>query len=184
MKITRAEIPIETVYKEMGNDKIAHVTISTFSENTADEFLKALKTLDKEGMKGLVVDLRGNPGGLLDQAIAISNIFVPDGKVVVQEEDKDGNKSAATADSSVNDDYKVKVPTTMLIDGGSASASEILAAAASQSGDVKLVGTKSFGKGTVQTAKTMDDGSTIKLTVAKWLTPDGTWINKKRNHTG
>lgn len=178
-KLTRDEIPVETVYKEMGSDKIAHVTISTFSENTGEEFLKALKELDKEGMKGLVVDLRGNPGGLLDQAIAISNMFVPDGKVIVQEEDRNGEKSAATADSSVNDDYKVKVPTTMLIDDGSASASEILAAAASESGSVKLVGTKSFGKGTVQTAQTLDDGSTLKLTVAKWLTPDGTWINKK-----
>ncbi|WP_088815131.1 MULTISPECIES: S41 family peptidase [Listeria] len=177
--ITRAEIPIETVYKEMGDDKIAHVTISTFSENTSEELLKALKSLDKEGMKGLVMDLRGNPGGLLDQAVSIASMFVPDGKVVVQEEDKDGEKTAITADSSANDGYKVKVPTTILIDNGSASASEILAAAASESGDIQIVGTKSFGKGTVQTAKTIEDGSTIKLTIAKWLTPNGTWIHKK-----
>ncbi|KMT61097.1 carboxypeptidase [Listeria fleischmannii 1991] len=177
--ITRAEIPIETVYKEMGDDKLAHVTISTFSEKTSDELLKALKELDKDGMKGLVLDLRGNPGGLLDQAVNIASMFVPDGKVVVQEENKAGEKSAITADSSVNDGYKVKVPTTILVDNGSASASEILAAAARESGDIKIVGTKSFGKGTVQTAKTMEDGSTIKLTVAKWLTPNGTWINKK-----
>ncbi|EUJ58850.1 carboxypeptidase [Listeria fleischmannii FSL S10-1203] len=96
-----------------------------------------------------------------------------------KEENKDGEKSAITADSSVNDGYKVKVPTTILVDNGSASASEILAAAARESGDIEIVGTKSFGKGTVQTAKTMEDGSTIKLTVAKWLTPNGTWINKK-----
>ncbi|WP_239254429.1 S41 family peptidase [Listeria ilorinensis] len=177
--ITRDEIPIETVYTEMGDDKIAHVTISSFSENTSEEFLKAVKKLDKEGMKGLIVDLRGNPGGLLDQAVNISSMFVDDGKVVVQEEDKDGKKTAIQADSSANDGYKVKVPTVMLIDDGSASASEILAAAASESGDVQLVGTKSFGKGTVQTATELDDGSTLKLTIAKWLTPDGEWINEK-----
>ncbi|EFR99698.1 carboxy- processing protease [Listeria seeligeri FSL N1-067] len=177
--ITRDEIPIETVYKEMGKDKIAHVTISTFSETTYDELEKALKSLEKDGMKGLVIDLRGNPGGLLDQAVSISSLFVPDGKIVVQEEDKDGEKTAIKADSSAHDDYKVKVPTTMLIDGGSASASEILAAAAKESGGIKLVGTKSFGKGTVQTATTLSDESTLKLTIAKWLTPDSEWIHEK-----
>ncbi|EEO3635345.1 S41 family peptidase [Listeria monocytogenes] len=177
--ITRDEIPIETVYKEMGSDKIAHVTISTFSETTYDELEKALKSLEKDGMKGLVLDLRGNPGGLLDQAVSISSLFVPDGKIVVQEQDKDGDKSAIKADSSSHGDYKVKVPTTMLIDGGSASASEILAAAAKESGGIKLVGTKSFGKGTVQTATTLSDDSTLKLTIAKWLTPNSEWIHEK-----
>lgn len=177
--ITRDEIPIETVYKEMGKDKIAHVTISTFSETTYDELEKALKSLEKDGMKGLVIDLRGNPGGLLDQAVSISSLFVPDGKIVVQEQGKDGEKSAIKADSSAHGDYKVKVPTTMLIDGGSASASEILAAAAKESGGIKLVGTKSFGKGTVQTATSLSDESTLKLTVAKWLTPDSEWIHEK-----
>ncbi|XHI72010.1 S41 family peptidase [Listeria monocytogenes] len=170
--ITRDEIPIETVYKEMGSDKIAHVTISTFSETTYDELEKALKSLEKDGMKGL-------PGGLLDQAVSIASLFVPDGKIVVQEQGKDGDKSAIKADSSSHGDYKVKVPTTMLIDGGSASASEILAAAAKESGGIKLVGTKSFGKGTVQTATTLSDESTLKLTVAKWLTPNSEWIHEK-----
>ncbi|WP_163653994.1 S41 family peptidase [Listeria sp. PSOL-1] len=177
--IVRAEIPIETVYKEMGEDKIAHVTISTFSENTSKEFLAAIKALENDGMKGLVVDLRGNPGGLLDQAVNIASLFLPNGATVVQEENRSNEKTTIKVNGTENDGYKVKVPTTMIVDGGSASASEILAAAAKESGNVKLVGTKSFGKGTVQTAKELDDGSTLKLTVAKWLTPDGEWINKK-----
>ncbi|MBC1501392.1 S41 family peptidase [Listeria weihenstephanensis] len=179
VKIVRDEIPIETVYSEMGADKIATVQITTFSENTYSELEKTLKELDKKGMKGLVVDLRGNPGGLLDQAVDIASLFLPDGKVIVQEEAKDGTKQSIKADSSAHNGYKVKVPVTMLIDEGSASASEILAAAARESAGIKLVGAKSFGKGTVQTAAPLSDGSLLKLTVAKWLTPDGEWIHEK-----
>ncbi|EUJ24595.1 carboxypeptidase [Listeria grandensis FSL F6-0971] len=179
VKIVRDEIPIETVYSEMGADKIATVQITTFSEKTYSELEKALKDLDAKGMKGLVIDLRGNPGGLLDQAVDIASLFLPDGKVIVQEQTRDGAKQAIKADSSAHDGYKVKVPVTMLIDEGSASASEILAAAARESGGIKLVGAKSFGKGTVQTAAPLSDGSLLKLTVAKWLTPDGEWIHEK-----
>ncbi|MBC1373073.1 S41 family peptidase [Listeria booriae] len=179
VKLVRDEIPIETVYATINADKIATIQITTFSENTYSELEKALKDMDSKGMKGLVVDLRGNPGGLLDQAVDIASLFLPDGKVVVQEEAKDGTKQVIKSDSSAHDGYKVKVPVTMLIDEGSASASEILAAAASQSGGIKLVGAKSFGKGTVQTAAPLSDGSLLKLTVAKWLTPDGDWIHEK-----
>lgn len=177
--VTRDEIPVETVYSTMGKDKIAHITISTFSENTYKELEKALKAADEKGMKGLVLDLRDNPGGLLDQAVDISSLFVDNGKTVVQEQPRNGKKTVIAADSTDHDNYKVTVPTTILINGGSASASEILAAAAKESGNVKLVGTKSYGKGTVQTAESLSDGSTIKLTIAKWLTPDGEWIHEK-----
>lgn len=179
VKIVRDEIPIETVYAEMGADKIATIQITTFSENTYSELEKALKDMESKGMKGLVIDLRGNPGGLLDQAVDIASLFLPDGKVIVQEQVKDGSKQTIKADSSAHNGYKVKVPVTMLIDEGSASASEILAAAARESGDIKLVGAKSFGKGTVQTALPLSDGSLLKLTIAKWLTPDGEWIHEK-----
>ena len=136
-----------------------------------------LNDLQKQGMKGLVLDLRHNPGGLLDEAINISSMFVPKGKLILKVEDRNGKTKEYPSQNDGNPD----LPLVVLIDKGSASASEILAAAVRESADVKLVGEKSFGKGTVQTAKDFPDGSNLKFTTAKWLTPDGNWIHKKGN---
>ncbi len=173
--IIRDEIPIETVYGEMVNDTIAKVQITSFSKNTPQELVGILNDLQKQGMKGLVLDLRHNPGGLLDEAINISSMFVPKGKLILKVEDRNGK----TKEYPSQNDGNPNLPLVVLIDKGSASASEILAAAVRESADVKLVGETSFGKGTVQTAKDLKDGSNLKFTTAKWLTPNGNWIHKK-----
>jgi carboxyl-terminal processing protease len=173
--IIRDEIPIETVYGEMVDESIAKVQITSFSTNTSKELVDTLNDLQKKGMKGLVLDLRQNPGGLLNQAIDISSMFVPKGKIIVKEEDRNGKITEISSKNTGNPD----LPLVVLIDKGSASASEILAAAVKESAGIPLVGEKSFGKGTVQTTSDFKDGSNIKYTIAKWLTPDGTWIHKK-----
>ncbi|WP_338447896.1 S41 family peptidase [Niallia oryzisoli] len=174
--IVRDTIPIETVYGEMLEDGIAKVQITSFSENTAKELVTTLQDLKKQGMKGLILDLRQNPGGLLDQAISISSLFLPDKEVVVQVEDRNGNRQEMRSSSSKDDP---NVPLVVVVDKGSASASEILAAAVKESGNATLVGETTFGKGTVQKAQDFSDGSNLKFTTEKWLTPKGNWIHKK-----
>jgi len=174
--IVRDTIPIETVYGEMLEDGIAKVQITSFSENTAKELVSTLQTMKDQGMKGLILDLRQNPGGLLDQAIAISSLFLPDNEVVVQVEDRDGNKQEMKSSKTKENPG---VPLVVVTDKGSASASEILAAAVKESGNATLVGETTFGKGTVQKAQDFSDGSNLKFTTEKWLTPKGNWIHKK-----
>lgn len=176
VSIVRDTIPIETVYGEMSEDGIAKVQVTTFSQNTSKELIAKLNELQAQGMKGLVLDLRQNPGGLLDEAIKIASLFLPENEVVLQIEDRNGDKKELSSSSSKD---HPNVPLVVVIDKGSASASEILAAALSESGDVTLVGEKSFGKGTVQKAQDFSDGSNLKLTIEKWLTPDGNWVHKK-----
>lgn len=175
LTIKRDTIPIETVYAEMLDDGVAKVQVTSFSEHTVQELKTALEEMSKKDMKGLVLDLRGNPGGLLDQAIEMASLFIPNGEVVLQVEERSGKK---VVEKSKNDG-ELKIPVVVLIDDGSASASEIVAAAVSESADIPLIGVKSFGKGTVQTAQDFKDGSNFKYTAAKWLTPEGNWIHKK-----
>lgn len=175
VKITRDTIPIETVYAELDENKVAHIQITSFSTHTSEELTNALEEMTKQGMKGMVLDLRGNPGGIMQQAIDIASLFVPEGETLFQVEFRDGSKQVYKSEGTDT----VDVPVVVLIDKGSASASEIVAAAVQESVGIPVVGEKSFGKGTVQTAKTLDDGSNIKYTSAKWLTPDGNWINEK-----
>lgn len=175
VKIVRDVIPIETVYAEMLEDGVGHVHITNFSDNTTAELLTALEELEQKGMKALVVDVRQNPGGTLKAAMDISSLFVENGKNILQYAEKGKPVENYTSESSV----KITVPIAVLIDDGSASASEILAAALKESASVPLVGINSFGKGTVQSPKDLADGSNIKLTTAKWLTPNGNWIHEK-----
>ncbi|MCA0984657.1 peptidoglycan-binding protein [Halobacillus yeomjeoni] len=178
IKITRDDIPLETVYtdtKKVDGKNVGVIEITSFSEKTSEEFTQALEKLEKEGMEGLVIDVRGNPGGLFTDVQEILKEFIPDDKPIVQVEDRKGEKSRYFSDTKEKKDY----PVTVLMDEGSASASEILAATMHEAGGYDLVGTKSFGKGTVQQAIPMGDGSTIKLTLFKWLTPDGNWIHEK-----
>ncbi|MCK2004350.1 S41 family peptidase [[Brevibacterium] frigoritolerans] len=175
LTIKRDTIPIETVYAEMLDDGVAKIQVTSFSEHTVQELKTALEEMSKKDMKGLVLDLRGNPGGLLDQAIEMASLFIPNGEVVLQVEERSGNKEVYKSEN----DGELKIPVVVLIDDGSASASEIVAAAVSESADIPLIGVKSFGKGTVQTAQDFKDGSNFKYTAAKWLTPEGNWIHKK-----
>ncbi|MED3692140.1 S41 family peptidase [Peribacillus butanolivorans] len=175
LTIKRDTIPIETVYAEMLDDGVAKIQVTSFSEHTVKELETALNDMSKKDMKGLILDLRGNPGGLLDQAIDMASLFIPNGEVVLQVEERSGKKDVYKSKNN----GELKIPVVVLIDDGSASASEIVAAAVSESADIPLIGVKSFGKGTVQTAQDFDDGSNFKYTAAKWLTPEGNWIHKK-----
>lgn len=177
LSIKRDTIPVETVYSEMKDNNIGEIQITSFSETTAKELTDAIDSLEKKGAKGYILDLRGNPGGLMEQAITMSNLFIDKGKNIMQVEYKNGSKEVMKAEK----ERKVTKPTVVLVNDGTASAAEIMAAALHESSNVPLIGETTFGKGTVQTAKEYDDGSTVKLTVAKWLTADGEWIHKKRH---
>ncbi|MHA6260861.1 lmo1851 family serine protease [Sporosarcina sp. CAU 1771] len=175
IKITRDVIPLETIYSEMLEDDIAHIRITSFSEGTYKELLVALEEMEKQGMKGLILDVRQNPGGLLNSALDISSLFVENGKNILQYQGKDTAPDIYVAKGN----QKITIPVAVVTDEGSASASEILAAALKESADIPVIGVKTFGKGTVQSPMDLSDGSNLKLTTAKWLTPNGNWIHKE-----
>lgn len=178
VEIKRDEIPLETVradLKKQNGKNIGYIEITMFSEETAKDFKKELKTLEKQNIEGLVIDVRGNPGGLLSSVEEILQELVTIEKPYVQIEQRNGEKMRYFSELKKNKDY----PIAVLIDKGSASASEILAGALKEAENYALIGEKTFGKGTVQQAVPMGDGSNIKLTLFKWLTPDGNWIHKK-----
>lgn len=175
--LVRDTIPIETVYSDMktvAGNKTGIIEITSFSDRTADEFSEQLKELEEKGIKGLVIDVRGNPGGLLESVEEIMQHFVPKDTPYVQIEDKNGKVEKYYTDLDNKKDYPINV----IVNEGSASASEILAVAMKDIG-YDIVGTKSFGKGTVQKAVPLGDGSTVKLTFFKWLSPKGNWIHEK-----
>ncbi|MCM3113096.1 S41 family peptidase [Lederbergia lenta] len=178
VSVTRDEVPIMTVFsdvKKNAGQKIGYLEITSFSEGTAKDFTAELKYLEQQGIDGLIVDVRGNPGGMLLSVQEILGQLVTDKKPFVQIADREGNKNPYYSELKKSKAY----PITVLIDEGSASASEILAAALKEVNGNTLIGVKTFGKGTVQQPVPMDDGSNIKLTMAKWLTPDGNWIHGK-----
>ncbi|AST06174.1 peptidase S41 [Anoxybacillus flavithermus] len=178
IEVVRDEIPIETVYasmKEVNGKQIGYIEITSFAEKTAEDFKKKLADFEKKGIAGLIIDVRGNPGGYLQSVEDILQVLVPKDKPYVQIEERDGDKQQFFSNMTKKKEY----PIAVLIDNGSASASEILAAALKEAGGYMLVGEKTFGKGTVQQALPMDDGSHIKLTLYKWLTPNGNWIHQK-----
>jgi carboxyl-terminal processing protease len=176
MIVVRDDIDVETVYAEMMQGNIGKIEIRQFSSNTAKRFNDELKNLEAKGMKGLIIDVRNDPGGLLSAVVEIVEPFVPKGKPIVKIENRKGEQED-TPSQGAGKNY----PVTVLINKGSASASEILAGALRDSAGSKLIGETTFGKGTVQVTfeKEMGDGSNIKMTVYKWLTPNGTWIHKK-----
>ncbi|SFB21733.1 MULTISPECIES: S41 family peptidase [unclassified Bacillus (in: firmicutes)] len=178
IKVKRDEIPLETVHadvKKQNDKKLGYIEITSFSEDTAKDFKKELKNLENQDIEGLLIDVRGNPGGLLSSVEEILKEFVTKDKPYVQIEKRDGEKKRYFSSLSNEKEY----PVAVLIDKGSASASEILAGALKEAAGYELVGEKTFGKGTVQQAVPMGDGSNIKLTLFKWLTPEGNWIHKK-----
>ena len=177
----RDTIPVKTVNGKLDDDnkKVGYIQVTTFSEKTAQEMKKTIKQLRKKGAKSFVIDMRNNPGGLMDQALKLSSMFLKDGKTIMQVQQRDGKKEVYKAGKKYDDGFKVHEKTVVMINGGSASAAEIFAAALKQSANDQLVGTKSFGKGTVQNAMPFNDKTELKLTVAKWLTPDGSWIHEK-----
>ena len=172
MTMTRDEIIIQSVTSEMLDDGIGYIKVDSFIDNTGEDFSDALDKVEAENAKGLILDLRNNGGGLVDESVEIADEFLDEG-VVCYVEDKNGNTETYDAV-----DGKTKIPTVVLINEGSASASEILAGALKDNG-FELVGTKSFGKGVIQTTIEMDDGTALKLTIMQYLSPDKHKIHKK-----
>ncbi|MFC7747788.1 S41 family peptidase [Lentibacillus kimchii] len=176
--VVRDDIPVETVHSNMqkvNGKKTGTLEISSFAQKTGDEFKKKLASLEDNNIEGLVIDVRGNPGGVLTAVEDVLGNFIPKDMPDYQIENRNGETEKFY--SSL--DEKKPYPISVLINEGSASASEILAVAMKEAG-YDVVGTTSFGKGTVQRAVPVgDDGSRVKLTLNKWLSPEGKWIHEK-----
>lgn len=170
----RQKVENPTVEYEMLADNIGYVQVSSFYEVTAEQYIAAIKDLESQGMEGLIVDLRDNGGGLLDIAVEMLDFMLPAGKIVYTE-DKDGN---VTSEYNSDDEQQFTKPLAVLVNGYSASASEIFAGAIKDYGTGTLVGENTYGKGIVQRMFPLEDGSAIKLTIAKYFTPKGNDIHK------
>ena len=166
--LERKKINIPTIEYEMLEDDIGYILIYEFDSITISQFSNALKALEKMGMKGLIVDVRDNPGGLLDSVVKILDRLLPRG-LIVYTEDKYKNR---TEENAKNPD-KFDQPIVVLINGNSASASEIFAGALQDYEKATIVGTTTFGKGIVQRILPLSDGTALKLTVSKYFTPKG-----------
>ena len=173
--IVRQHISLPDVnYKITGS--VGYMQIIEFSNDTVSEAQAAAKAFQKAGVKAVILDLRDNPGGYLQGAVDVSSLWLKQGQEVVQE--RRGDQIVQTLYASGND-LLHGLPTIVMVNGGSASASEITAAALRDNGDATLLGTQSFGKGSVQELENLPDGSELKVTIALWYTPDGVNINKK-----
>lgn len=169
VKLKRAKINLITVKSEMINNNIGYIQVTMFDENTAKNFTDKLNELQGKGMKSLIIDLRGNPGGLLNECVDMVSNFVPKDKVIVSTIDKYNKKTEYKSKGGV----AIGLPITLLTDEGSASASEIFSGAIRDYKIGTLVGKKTFGKGVVQTILDSSDGTALKVTVSKYYTPNG-----------
>ncbi len=176
-KLERSIIIIQSVSSEVierNNHKMGYIQIDIFSATTYSQFKKAVEKLEKEQVEGMVIDLRGNTGGHLTVVSDMLSLFMDKKHVLYQIEDKD-KKTKYYSTGKETKDY----PVVVLQNEGSASASELFTAAMKESYGAKVVGTKSYGKGTVQELNTLQDGTQYKFTTKKWLTPKGNWVHKK-----
>jgi carboxyl-terminal processing protease len=175
--LTRAVIQIKSVRWKKLPDDIGYVKLRSFQKSTSDELEAALQDLEEQHIRALVLDLRNNPGGLLEQAIAVSDEFIESGKLIVYTKGRLAGQNMKGY--SKIDRAHLEFPMAILVNGGSASASEIVAGALQDMGRATVVGTQSFGKGSVQTIIPLSDGSGLRLTTAKYYTPSGREINGK-----
>lgn len=177
--LIRDEIVVKSVelkFIENGGKKVAHIKLSRFGERTQAEWLSAVEQIQKErkNIKGIVLDLRNDPGGFFDEAINIASDFIPSGVVVSQKGRFTSKEYSSNGSARLKD-----IPLVVLVNGGSASASEIVAGALKDRLGVKLVGQKTFGKGTVQDRKELRNGGGIHVTIARWMLPSGQWIHEQ-----
>ena len=173
-KIVRDDISIPSVTSKV-EDGIGYMTISRFGDDTASLAKKAAQDFKKQNVKAVVLDLRSDPGGLLDAAVSVSSLWVPEGKVILTERRAGIVTSTYKA---IGGNILEGIPTAVLIDGGSASASEITAGALKDNGVATLIGEKSYGKGSVQQLIKLNGGGVLKVTIAHWYTPGGKNIDK------
>ncbi len=177
IKVIRAEISIPTVDTEKRGD-IFIISLYSFNALSESKMEEALKEYAKSGAHKLIVDLRGNPGGFLQSAVSIGSYFIPAGKTVVSENFGEGlQEEVYRSNGKTLGNFKPE-EMLVLVDGGSASASEILAGALQEHGIAKLLGEQTYGKGSVQELVSLKDGSSLKVTVARWFTPNGVSISE------
>lgn len=177
IKIIRGEIDVPSIeVKKIEND-ISIIRISRFTDESVGRWNNNWDSAVKEvaNSKGLIIDLRGNPGGYFDSAIYAGNEFLPKGAILAKQEDKKGRQDVfrVTRNGLLKD-----IPLVVIVDNGSASASEIFAGAMQQNDRAQVIGVSTYGKGTAQNILSFSDGSSLHLTIMKWLLPDGNWLNK------
>ena len=179
LTLTRAEVALPNVsgeVAEVGGEKVGYVRMLSFSEGAHDQLARAVRKVEREGGEGLVLDLRGNPGGLLQEAVLSASVFLPKDRVVVRTSSRsEGDRVYETTGGNLP-----RRPLVVLIDRGTASAAEILTAALADDAGAPVVGTRSFGKGVFQEEKGLANGGALKLTVGEYFTPDG--VNLARSH--
>ncbi len=179
LRLTRAEVQLPNVsseVEEVDGRKLGYVRMLSFSEGSHGLLAAAVRKVQRAGAEGIVLDLRGNPGGLLDEAVLGASLFLPEGEVVVSTESRSqGDSVHKTLDGRVT-----QLPLAVLIDRGSASAAEILAAALADNAGAPVVGTRSFGKGVFQQEEPLSNGGALKLTVGEYFTPDGVNLARSR----
>lgn len=166
--VTRAAISVPLVESRMIGADIAYISLAQFDGTATDQLSREIQSLLARNPAGLILDLRGNPGGFLDEAISVTDLFLDDG-IVMYERERDGGEEVFRSDTG---DLAEQIPLVVLVDRGSASASEILAGAVQDRGRGILIGTLTFGKGSVQRIHTLSDGSEMRVTIARWFTPN------------
>ena len=176
VKIVRDQINVKSVRLEWKDNGIAVVKISKFGDDTVSGMNQAASQIVSQKAKGIILDLRNNPGGYLEAAIDVSSKFIPQGKTVVSEEERGAGKKDYPARGG---DILDGIPVVVLVNGGSASASEITAGALRDDLGTELIGKKTFGKGSVQELEKLTGGSNLRVTIARWLTPNGDYIMEK-----
>lgn len=174
LEVERRKIEVDTVAYEMKDDQIGYIRITEFDTVTYAQFTAAFEELEKEGMRGLVVDLRANPGGNVDTVCQILDRILPEG-TIVSTKDRSGKEMVMESD----EEHKFTKPIAVLVDGNSASASEIFAGAVQDYGLGPVVGTTTYGKGIVQTVYDLKDGTSLKITTSEYFTPNGRNIHGK-----
>lgn len=174
INITRDTIVVKPVKWERKANDIGYIKLNMFGEETVKLTEQAIAELTRQPLKGMIIDLRNNPGGFLESSVDIASLFLKERGAIVKEKNKKGQVSTidATLPAVLTD-----IPLIVLVNGGSASASEIMAGALQDYGRAKLVGEKTFGKGSVQELERLKDGSALRVTIAKWLTPKDRQIN-------
>lgn len=179
LTLTRAEVTLPNVSSRVERDggrKLGYVSLLSFSEGAHAQLGNAVRKVGKEGAEGIVLDLRHNPGGLLEEAVLCASLFLPEGEVVVSTDSRtEGESVHKTGGGRIT-----SLPVVVLIDGGTASAAEILAAALADDGGAEVVGTRSFGKGVFQEEQTLANGGALKLTVGEYFTPKGVNLAESR----
>lgn len=179
LTMTRAEVTLPNVssrVEEVDGRKLGYVRLLSFSEGAHGQLASGVEKVEKKGAEGIVLDLRHNPGGLLDEAVLTASLFLPKGEVVVRTDSRTQGESVhKTTDGRIS-----KLPVVVLIDRGTASAAEILAAALADNAGAEVVGTRSYGKGVFQEEQSLSNGGALKLTVGEYFTPDG--VNLAESH--